>query len=398
MFAMPVTLGALWPRDAVIVQRPPDDSLDWLPQNSAWCDRSSAAPLPLAGPLPINCHEAAVMPGALHLLEPCGLPLPAEITAYRDCEHMRGILAGQVRHGRRIGITYTSRRLLAPVAAYVNHPELLADLNDKAHIAALLPPEAVPRRCVVETAELPRALQGGHARLPLVLKASSRLGSGGGCDVVICRSSDDLESAYCRLARAERVVIEAFSDFAETWCLHFALSDQGVIYCGAAEQICDERGSYHGNWCTPGCVPGNEVIDFARHAAEAGWSRGYRGFAGVDVGRTSEGRWLAFDLNFRINGSTVQVLLRDSVADEWGAACTRICYGIRFRGTFGAMLEQLWAFHSRRELVPLLAFDMERVGTAETSPVCNLLVTGSKPEAVGSVLDDLRQAGFEVGL
>ena len=63
--AIPITLGALWPRNAVIVQRPPDDALDWLPRTLSWYDRSSAAPLPLAGALPIICHEAAVTLPAL---------------------------------------------------------------------------------------------------------------------------------------------------------------------------------------------------------------------------------------------------------------------------------------------------------------------------------------------
>ncbi|HYL29329.1 MAG TPA: hypothetical protein VEU27_05325 [Gemmatimonadales bacterium] len=396
-FAIPITLGALWPRNAVIVQRPPDDALDWLPRTLSWYDRSSAAPLPLAGALPIICHEAAVTLPALQLLRDCGLPLPAEIITYRDCEHMRALVTHQVRRGRRVGITYTSRRLLAPVDAYVNQPGMHAALNDKARLATLLPPDAVPRRRVVETADLPCVLQEGRAPLPIVLKASTRLGSGAGCDVAICHSPDDLEPAFRRLAPAEHVVIEEFHEFAETWCLHFAIGDAGVVYCGGAEQVCDEGGVYQGNWCQQGAGPGQEAIEFACHAARAGWSLGYRGFLGVDVGRTREGRWLAYDLNFRVNGSTIQVLLRDSVAREWGAACTRICYGVRFRGPFAAMVERLWTFHSRRQLVPLLAFDLERVDAAERDPICNLLATGTSREAVTAILDALGEAGFDLG-
>src|SRR5512146_2921750 len=125
MLTLPITMGDLWPSDAVIVQRVADDSLDWLPQSPTWPDRSSAAPLPLAGTLRIITHHAAVTPGGLQLLRDCGLSLPEEITPYRDFDHLCGIVAEQVRAGRRIGITYTSRRLLAPVEAYVNDPALI---------------------------------------------------------------------------------------------------------------------------------------------------------------------------------------------------------------------------------------------------------------------------------
>lgn len=395
-FAIPVTLDLVWPRTAVVAHRPPDDSLDWIPRTLRAYDRSSAAPLPFAGRLPVICHEAAATPAALQLLRDCGLSLPAEIIPYRDDEHMRALVTREARRGRRIGIAYTSRRLLAPAESYVNDPHLHAALNDKANLARLLPPEAVPRRRIVEASELPDLLRDGRTRLPVVLKACSRLGSGAGCDVAICRSADDLEPARRRLASAERVVVEEFHDFAENWCLHFAIGEGGAMYCGAAEQVCDDAGTYQGNWCEQDGDPGPEAIELALHAARTGWSLGYRGFLGVDVGRTTGGRWLAFDLNFRVNGSTIQVLLRDSVAAAWGTAASRLCGGVRFRGPFAAMLDRLRAFHARRALVPLLAFDLERADPAERDPVCHLLAVGRSRAAVGAVLAGLAEAGFEL--
>jgi hypothetical protein len=395
-FALPVTLDRLWPRNTVIAQRPPDDSLDWIPRTLRAYDRASAAPLLLAGALPVICHEAAVTPAALQLLRDCGFSPPAEIIPYRDCEHMLGLVADQARRGRRLGVAYSSRRLLAPADSYVNDPHLHAALNDKANVARLLPPDAAPRRRLVATPDLRCLLQDSRARLPLVLKASSRLGSGGGYDVAICRSPEDVEPACRRLTAAERVVVEEFHDFSENWCLHFAIGDEGAVYCGASEQLCDEGGTYQGNWCEQGVGPGDEAIEFARHAARAGWSLGYRGYLGVDVGRTTRGRWLAFDLNFRLNGSTIQVQLRDSLAAEWGATATRICYGVRFRGPFATMVDRLRAFHARRALVPLLAFDLERAEPAERDPVCNVLAVGSSRKAVAAVLAALGDAGFEL--
>src|SRR5260221_4968277 len=132
MLAPSFTLSDLWPADGVVVQRTADDSLDWLPQDPVWRERSSLAPLLLAGRLPIICHEAGVTSGALQLFPACGFALLPEIIPFRDAPHMESLVAEQVRLGRRIGIFYTARRLLAPAESYVNDPSLLAWLNDKA--------------------------------------------------------------------------------------------------------------------------------------------------------------------------------------------------------------------------------------------------------------------------
>lgn len=394
MLQLPVTLGELWPAKAMLAARADDDSLGWLPQAPGWSDRSSAGPVCYAGSAAIVCHEGGVTPAALQLLASVGFRLPDEIIPYHDFAQMRRLVADQVRCGRRIAISYPGRALLAPAEAYVTHPDTIADLNDKASLATLLPAGGAPERRIVATAELPRALRSHRRGLPVVLKASTPLGNGGGVDVAICRTEEELKAGCERMATAERVVIERFYEFDRTWCLHFAASERGVAYCGAARQICDDAGTYHGNWCERDGGPGEEAIALGRHAALAGRALGYRGFLGVDVGRTADGRWLAFDLNFRNNGSTLQVLLRDTIADAWGAVTTRVCHGVTFDGTFDEMVEQLWTFNRRRKLVPSLAFDSVRLGHADARPVCNVLLTGVSAEAVGGVVEELEEAGF----
>jgi L-aspartate-L-methionine ligase len=393
MIAPSVTLSDLWPADAVIVQRTADDSLDWLPQDPVWRERSSLSPLPLAGSLPIICHEAGVTSGALQLLRACGLELSPEIFPYRDMRHMEKLVAEQVRLGRRIGIFYTTRSLFAPAESYVNDPALVADLNDKANLGELLPPGTFPERTLISASELTEYLE-RHKKPPLVLKASTRLGTGAGRDVAICRESPDLERGRRALARAERIVVEAYHDFTHVWCLGFAIADSTVTYLGAAEQVGDDRGGYHGNWC--GRIPGPDVraVGIGHYAAEAGRSRGYRGFFGVDVGRTGAGNYLAFDLNFRNNGSTLQLLLHESVASTWGTGCTRIFHGVEFDGAFQELLERLRDCYSQRTGVPLLIFDTDRLGLENRKPICNLLLAGSSPAEVAAHIVTLREAGF----
>jgi hypothetical protein len=394
MLTQAVTLTELWPADSVIVQRPADDSLDWLPKAPTWRERSSVVPLMLSGSLPIICHEAGIMPAGLELLRDCGFRLPAEIMGFRNAEHMRELVADQVRRGRKIGITYARRHLLAPPEAHVNHPATIAYLNDKANLAELLPPDSFPEHCVLPAqAALSLARAGG--RFPLVLKVSSRLGTAAGADVVICRTPADVERASQTLAAADRLVVEAYVQFTSTWCLSFAVGADSIAYLGAAEQICDERGTYLGNWCN-GTDPGAEAIASGWHAARAGQARGYRGFFGADAGRTESGRAYVFDLNYRNNGSTPQVLLRDSITRAWDAPVTRNRFGVVFNGTYDELIAQLRSFFSRRAVVPLLTFDTKQLGTADTRPFCNLLVAGRDPQSVNAVTVALGQAGFEV--
>jgi hypothetical protein len=394
MLTQAMTLAELWPEGSVIVQRAADDSLDWLPQGPAWRERSSAVPLLLGGNLPIICHEAGATPAGLALLRDCGFRLPSEIITYRSFEHMRELVVEQIDHGRRIGITYSSREPLAPAEAHVNDPETIAYLNDKANLAELLPPDSFPERCVVSASEVPVAVRAFDA-WPLVLKVASRLGTGAGADVVICRAPEDVEPARRALAAAERLVVEAFVEFARTWCLCFGIGAESISYHGAAEQICDQRGAYLGNWCR-GDDPGPDAIAWAWHAARAGQDRGYRGFFGVDAGLSEGGRTYLFDLNYRNNGSTPQVLLRDSIARAWGAAVTRSCFGVVFNGTYNELIDQLASFFSRREVVPLLTFDASQLEIEDSRPVCNLLVAGRDPAAVDANTAALREAGFEI--
>lgn len=400
-FTPAATLDGLWPDDAVAAFRPGDDAVRWLSPKRTWRERASMSAFEYAGSIPSIVHEAGVTPAGLELLRACGIQPPDELLPYRTTEEMRSLVEEQVRDGHRIGIGYTGRRSLAPSDAYVTPPDVIAELNDKAHLAEFLPAEAVPDRDVMEIEELRKRSGQLRSRVPLVLKASTRLGHGGGVDVRVCRSADDLEPAIDYLSDAERIVVEDYHDFHVTWCMSFGASDDGVTYFGAAQQVCDAAGRYYGNWCLPG-GPGERAIEFARHAARAGQARGYRGVLGIDVGLTTDGgRPFVFDLNFRTNGSTSLVLFHESIRARWEVAYTRVCAGLAFRGTFDRMLSELHSLFERRRVLPYQTFDTARLEPTveedeeELLPACSLFVVAEDVEAVNATVRQLRDLGFE---
>ncbi|HJS48401.1 MAG TPA: hypothetical protein VJ773_10485, partial [Gemmatimonadales bacterium] len=148
MFTPPVTLAGLWPPAAAVAIRPDDDALDWLSPSLAWRERITAIPVPLAGGLPVVCHEAGSTPAALQLLRHCGLPADAPVLRYGTPEERRAHLAALGAGGRKIGAIYGARRAQLPAEAHVNHPDTVAALNDKGNLADLLPPECLPARTV----------------------------------------------------------------------------------------------------------------------------------------------------------------------------------------------------------------------------------------------------------
>jgi hypothetical protein len=395
MFTPTATLEELWPDDAVAALRPFDDALRWLPSTRAWCERTSVAALEYLGNVPIIAHEAAMAPRALELLREVGIQVPDEILTYREPEEMQELVTDQVRRRRRIAVSHTGHRLWAPEEAYVTPPSVIATLNDKANLADFLPAEAVSARRTIETTKLAGALETLQAELPVVLKASTRLGHGGGIDVAVCRTPDDLTAAIKRMEGTERVVVEAYQEFFGTWCMAFRATSDGVRYFGSAQQVCGEDGAYYGNWCTS-VGPGASAIEFGLHAAREGWARGYRGVLGIDVGLTgAEGRPYVFDLNFRTNGSTGQVLLHEAINTGWGLSCTRACAGMRYDGSFDAMLDELYALLQGRLAVPWHAFDTTRLDMEDDQwPYASALAVGSERAEVQAMIDIMRQRGF----
>ena len=75
---------------------------------------------------------------------------------------------------------------------------------------------------------------------------------------------------------------------------------------------------------------------------------------------------------------------------------SRLCLGVRFNGAFESMVKQLGAGVTRRELVPLLAFDTPSVTAGAEQPMCNVLVAGDTVDAVDRAVTRLAQTGFTI--
>jgi len=395
MLAPAHTLRDFLPPKSAISIRAPVDGLDWLPRDAVWLERYTGVPLPVAGDIPVVCHEAVVRPEALDLMAKAGLALPDRLVTYASQSDFEERLRELAAEDHRVYLSHPEPNPILAPDRYVVPMPVMRRLHDKAHLADIVPAEALPDRRILSADEFGRLVEDGGLRTPIVVKASAPLGSGAGIDVRICETPEELAPARQELAAAERLVVERRYHFRRTVCLNYGIGSDGVSYLGAAEQICDSRGAYSGNWLGVADRPEAELVESGRQVADAGRALGYRGILGVDAGLNEEGRPVLFDANFRINGCTTQVLLSESIATTWSRPCSRNLNAL-FRGDFADMIEALHRGVASRSLVPLMVFDASALPDSPPHPRCMLLIAGDSREDVGRRLEELRGEGFEL--
>src|SRR5699024_6401798 len=91
----------------------------------------------------------------------------------------------------------------------------LSYLNNKANLAALVRPENVPDRMVLDR----RSYFGGYPALPIVLKVVTQQSTGAGKGVAVCRKQRDLDDAEKLFRNCEQIVAETLLDIVDNPCL-----------------------------------------------------------------------------------------------------------------------------------------------------------------------------------
>ena len=385
------SLDEIVPAGTVYAARP------WSAQNPWWSsdphahDAPTGNMLPFAGSISCLVHCAVVGPESLALYDIARIPDLAPTISYAGPDEPVDHVVRLAASGHPVLSDHTPPRAYWDSGRWLNPPSLIAHLNDKANLADLAPHDACPTRAFVPVGELHR-LSRLPRSLPVVFKASTEEGNGGGFDVRICRTTEEWDDAIAFFSRKAQflrgVVVERFERFQSTWCAIVAIGETGSSYWGSAQQVCAADGKYGGNWKGPGLDLPEPAAELVAHVAEQGRQLGFRGVAGMDIGETETGRLLVFDLNFRLNGCTPQVLLHDAACARAGAAVSRI-RRFRFRRPLADVIPDVRSLVERGTLVPISAFDSaidpEQAGL---SSIATILV-GATQDEVRHLEDDL---------
>jgi hypothetical protein len=308
----------LFPRDAAFMPRTSLEQMRLLGYTPFQLDSVSTLFAGVLGARPTVRHAASTTEGVLDLYRRAGLPFEEEVHPYREADAAERIGDALVARGFRLFGPYPLRADRYADEAQLVPPALWRRLNAKERFAELAPASALPARRVCAVDEL-------AFDAPVFLKAACDAVTGWGYAVRACsdRASFDAARAWFAANGVERVIVEQAVDVETCWCAGVAVDEAAACCFGAAEQIFSAPARQLGSRIDEEAPFPSEAASLVERIGEAARALGFRGVAGIDVGRARDGRLYAFDPNFRLNASTAQVLFHASAASRAGLPASR---------------------------------------------------------------------------
>jgi hypothetical protein len=372
------SLSQIYGSDVIYSPRASPNACTWLPHDEFILDSMTGGQISVAGDMPTLCAAGASTSKGLQLLRDAGFDIPRVVFRYSAVTDYLHKLKSLCNERKKIALLYVHPASELPPEACWVKPKTLSFLNNKANLATLVSPRHVPTRRMLIPGRL--LIELTSHRFPLVAKARTDESSGGGIDVVICRTSRDLKRAAVLFQSCTRVVIEEFLPIKRNLCLNYAATAEGTInYLGCAEQISDTQGKYQGNWIDATTMAPPLAIEIGTRVVAAGFALGYYGCVGIDMAVLEDERIAVFDLNFRVNGSTAALLLAESVQRTSGRTVLRF-RALRGSGTYRDLLSSVYTAIHKGVFLPLSSYDPEVGGYPRTRPRMTGLILGKTRE------------------
>ncbi|RHW38963.1 ATP-grasp domain-containing protein [Neobacillus notoginsengisoli] len=375
-----LTLKDIYGPQLVFNPRVSFEGIGWIPKDTILDDFRTGALLPIAGDMPFVCNDRTVTEEALNLLKTAGIsPAPNQLV-YDGKNSFYGLLESLSSGQQKKVLNQPLPDSEVPPEKYWIDKEVFSYLNNKANMGEIVPKEHLPKRMVVSPDELVTVRE--KWTLPFVMKAGTDLPNGGGFDVVLCHTEEDFKRASELLKDSQSIVIEEFIENKKNYCLQFAKTCDGqILYLGAGEQIISVSGRYKGNWISAEDSPPKSAINLGRTIMEKACQLGYKGIAGFDILITEDNRVLCIDLNFRLNGSTPALLLKDSIFSRHNNQ------DMMFKSW---KIDRPWdEFHDickslveDGSLIPLAIYHPETSGDSENKPFINGILIGNSKEEI----------------
>ena len=318
----------------------------------------------LLGDRPAVRHRAGAGPEVVALYRRAGIRVREETWIYRTQDEAEAIADRLVERGARLFWPYPPRAGRFPDAAHLVPPPLWRRINAKEHLAALVPAESLPPRRILSH----EALADFEPGEPVFLKAAGESPTGMGYAVRYCPDRGAFEAARqwfaARRADAPAVIVEAALDVECCWCAGIGVAENETHSFGGAEQLFSAPGCQSGSLVDPERALPAQGVALAREVGEAARRLGFRGIAGLDIGRTRDGRLLVFDPNFRFNSSSAQLLFHPSAAARAGLAVS-VSFDETVGGSFAEVAARLAAPIDEAWFVPLRLWNGEEHPLAE---------------------------------
>lgn len=305
-----LTLRDLYEEDIVYNARPSYEDNPWLKAEEAQSNFLTAREMIISN-MPMIVHEACLTDNVKRILKLVNVDIPSNIYTFKDRTQYEHLLQQLTAENKKIFFQYIHGQHLCKDEEYAVYKLKFIDLNNKSKIEQWTGGKYLPKREIVKAEEFEEAIQNWH--LPLVIKPGDELPTAGGYGVMICYNEADLKKATNRIKEAsdtKYIIIEQFIEEIENYCVQYVYSEKtGIQYIGAVKQLTDEYGFYNGN-VNSNHVP-QSVIEAGYEIMKNGVEYGYKGVSGFDLLVDKNHDVYAIDLNFRQNGSTSMLLLKD---------------------------------------------------------------------------------------
>lgn len=304
----------LFPRDAAFMTRTDLVRTRFLEFQTLNLDSITNIFLGLMNGLSTVRHRAGVTDEILTLFERAGMPVEEDMHVYESGEEAEAFADALIAKGKKLFFLYPLREGRFADSDFLVPPALWARLNAKGYLGDIVPSQHLAPRRLARLAELK------SFERPVYLKDASGEASGGGCTVRACLTADAWTAALAELGALgiETAVIEDALPVETCWCVCLVIEPDQTTYAGAAEQVFSSPGVQTGNIVDPENLLPEEGVRIAVEMGERARRQGYVGVAGLDIGRTQDGRFIVFDPNFRMNSSSSQTLLHASAAARAG--------------------------------------------------------------------------------
>ncbi|MGO1056935.1 hypothetical protein [Crossiella sp. CA198] len=341
-------------------------------------DVLSARPIGIAGDTAVICSAGGTDPILLAMLRDGGLPVGADLRAFRGEVEFAARVREAVGDGLRISMEYPQPAALCAEEHSVKSAALVGHLNNKASINTFVDPRFRARRTVVSRAELAEATP---EQKSWVLKAATDDAHGGSLDVCLHLADEPVTLPAFTDVLGE-FVVEEYLDIRRNWGIQlYVAADATARLLAVTEQHVDAAGIYTGGrfgLVTP--LPAElraECVAIAQRAADAG----YRGLCSLDCAQTADGRLIMLDLNFRITSGSIPLLALQSVRPD---ALDRPAESVKLTvaAPLAELLTGLRPALAAGGLLVLAGHDTARTDNPIRQATLQLLVFGDDPAEV----------------
>ncbi|RPF56694.1 L-aspartate--L-methionine ligase LdmS [Abyssicoccus albus] len=313
-----VTMKDAYPVTTIYSSRPSYEDSPWLAAEEHQLNFLSARELHIAE-LPVIVHEASITDKLATLYQLVDRTVPSNVHTFTDRQSYESLLTQLTHDGQNtIQFQYIHDDSILDPSHYTIDKQIFIDLNNKSKIHQFVDPKHLPKRLIIPHHTLEETLKTWN--YPFVIKPGDERPTAGGYGVMICYNDEDLYDAKQRIeacsTESDLLIIEQFITPVENYCIQFATTDDGQItYLGAAKQIIDDHGFYKGNESIE--TIDQDIIDIGYDIMKKGVEYGFFGIAGFDVLVDESNNAYVIDLNFRVNGSTALLLLKEQLNSNY---------------------------------------------------------------------------------